>query len=500
MFNRPASILAVIISLCVMHNIYAADEGKVFTLAAVINTVLTRHPDLAIGNIDAAISETAAERIEGLLDPTVNASIGVSEDQTPPSSDFQPRETQLGQLSGNIIKPLASGGTLGASLEYNRTKQDFSSPLASQLATINPAYRSSLSLSYRMPLLRGSGRPEYTEALNASMSDIEAGRLQRELIARDLSLQTLNVYFRLLSDGVRVKLAEVTLKRANRLLEYQQFREKFGLIETADRMQAEALLATRKLEVQQARAQQVNDTVELNRLMLRAPDAPLNVVANEQPVRSGIGGLDDSIEDALSQRPEFQILEAQLKATESRLKIARNAKQIQLDVVAEVGTLALNEDAGNAAADTFSTADHFAGVSLELSDRLGRRVANADLRETELARQRVLAQRTQVKELIRDELAGVLSALTTGEEILKLARLSVEAEKKKFEAELSRYREGRSDTTTVIQFEGELHVAELQAELQLLSLLLADKQYAWAKGVLLDELGIQVPPYEGVMQ
>jgi len=236
----------------------------------------------------------------------------------------------------------------------------------------------------------------------------------------------------------------------------------------------------------------------LNRLMLRAPDAPLKLIANEHTLGGEITDLDVSFEIAQAHRPEFHVLNAQLDAAESRLRIARDTRQMQLDVVAEVGTLALDDTAGDIADDAFSTSDHFAGLSLELGDRLGRTAAKADLREAELARQRLLAQRNQVMEQIQDEIARVLSTLTTGEETLKLARQRVAAEKQKFEAEMSRYREGRSDTATIVQFEGELHAAELQAELQLLSLLLADKQYAWTKGVLLEDLGVQIPAYESV--
>ena len=375
-----------------MHPGYAADE-KVYTLATVINTVLEKHPDLAISNIDTSITETQTGRIEGTIDPILTARVGVNDDQTPSSSDFQPTETQFGQISGSITKPLASGGTLGASLDYNRTKLDFSSPFASQLATINPAYRNTLSLSYRLPLQRGAGRPEYNDALKASAADTEASRLQRDLVARDLSLQVLRIYFQLLSDDIRVKLAEVTLKRAERLVEYQQLREKYGLIEAADRKQAEALLATRKLEVQQARAQQVKDTVDLNRLMIRTPNAPLKVVINEHPVGGNIDDLDDSLQLALAHRPEFQILDAQLVAAESRLNIARNDRRMQMDVVAEVGTYTLDGNAGSAATDSLTSTDNFAGLSLELGDRWGRQTADADLREAELTRARVLAQR-----------------------------------------------------------------------------------------------------------
>ena len=57
---------------------------------------------------------------------------------------------------------------------------------------------------------------------------------------------------------------------------------------------------------------------------------------------------------------------------------------------------------------------------------------------------------------------------------------------------MRRYREGRSDTATLVQFEADLRSAELRAELQYLTLLLAERQLAWAKGSLLQELGLQM--------
>lgn len=420
------------------------------------------------------------------------------EDQTPPASDFQPDETHTGQFSGSISKPFSGGSTLSANIDFNRTKQNFSSPFASQLATINPAYRSNASLSYRLPLMRGAGGPDYNDALNASMAETEASRLQREVVMRDLSLQATNIYFRLLSDGVSVELADVAMKRAHRLLNYQEFREQFGLIETADRRQTEALLAARKLEYQQAIAQQTGDMTSLNRLMLRAPDAPVTVDVDEHSVSDTVGGFEASVAMALERRPEFLILQARLDAAESRVAIARNDKKMKLDVVAEFGTLGLDDDASGAANDVFSTADRFAGLSLELGDTLGRTASNADLQQAVLSRERILAQRNQTIERVEDELADVLSTLTTGEQTLKLARQLVEAEKQKFEAELQRYRDGRSDTATLVQFEGDLHTAELQAELQRLTLMLADKQYAWSTGELLDKLGVVMPAYKGM--
>lgn len=84
----------------------------------------------------------------------------------------------------------------------------------------------------------------------------------------------------------------------------------------------------------------------------------------------------------------------------------------------------------------------------------------------------------------------------TGGESLRLATGRMQAERRKYEAEAERYRDGRSDTATLVRFESELAAAELDVEMQRLTLALADHQFAWARGVLLDELGID--PMTGI--
>ena len=102
-------------------------------------------------------------------------------------------------------------------------------------------------------------------------------------------------------------------------------------------------------------------------------------------------------------------------------------------------------------------------------------------------------------EVVRDDIARTWTSLKSGIPAYRQARLRVEAEKRKLDAELKRYREGRSDTATVVQFEGDLSNAERQAELLGVSLNLAEKQLAWAQGTLLDGLGIG-PELAGAVQ
>jgi len=476
--------------------VYAEDaQGNAasqnMTLRAVLEAILSRHPDMALSKLDTAITENDESRLAALLDPTISGRLTLSDDQSPIASDFQPEKTQFGGISGQYLKPLASGSSFSASVDYSRTRQDFASPFAAQLAKINPAYRGGLSLSYRVPLLRGVDRPEYNQALLAVKADVQVSQLQRKIVARALSLQALSVFFNLVSDGLSLELAQAAAERANRLLEYQGFRERFGLIDDADKKQVEALLAARKMELQQAKARLRSNQVNLNRLMIRDIDAPLSVSVSDERVPLHAANLIAVTNIAVKKRPEFGILDAQYEAAESRLRIAQNTEKMQLDVVAELGTQSLESTSGDGVTKALDPQDRFVGLSLELSDTVGRRAARADIRMAELNKLRVQVQRKQFVERVRDEMATAITTLKTGAAVLTLANQRAEAEQKKYNAEMKRYREGRSDTATIVQFEGDLQRAALEATLQQQALLFTDKQFSWAKGVMLEELGVK---------
>ena len=479
-------IFAAVTLLVVIQPAMAANT---MSLKQVIESTLSSHPDLQLSRIDSAIAQTETRRIQGMLDPTVSASIKASEEKIPVSSDFQASETRIGQLAGAIAKPLDNGGTLSANFAYNRTSQAFNSPLAAQLSRFNPAYRNQINLSYRHPLLKGADKPDYHYSRLAAEAGIKSADIQQRIIAQQLTLRAVNAYYQLASDDINIGIAGQAVERAKKLLTYQRSRERFGLIEKADRLQAEALLAARNTDLQRAHSRRLTSLNILNRLMLRPANSELTVM-QEQTDEVTAPSMQQAYALAESNRPELAALQAQLESAEAQLNISRDADNVQLDVIAEVGTRSLDSNAVTAAARGFTTQDHYAAVSIELSDVLMRNSANAAIRKAELQRQRVLAERVSTLEQIKDDLSAAITAIRAGKPILTVARKQAAAEKRKFNAEMRRYREGRSDTATLVQFEGELRNAELNADLQALTLQLAARQLSWAQATLLDELAL----------
>ena len=471
--------------------------AKEMDLKAAIETVIASHPDLEISRIDRRIAQTESRRVEGMLDPVVTASIGASEDTTPTSSSFQPSETRLGQISGGIAKPLESGGKLGANFNYSGTSQDYpQSPLSAQLSSFNPAYRNQINFNYRHPLLKGNNRPDYFLSHVVSETGVRVADMQHQVDAHILALKTTNAWFQLASDDISIRIAEQATQRARDLLDYQHVRERFGLIETADRLQVEALLSARKTDLQRAHARRAGSLSNLNRLMLRAPDQEI-AVRNELIFEVAIPSMRQAFEVAENQRVELKLLQAQMEIADAQLAILRNDDDMQVDLVAEVGTRALDTSPGGAVAGGFSTKNHYASLSVEINEVLGRNSARAAIQKAELQHQRLAALREVTLEQIKSDLASAITSLRSGTPILLATRKQAEAEKRKFTSEVKRYREGRSDTATLVQFEGDLLSAELNADLQALTLQLANKQLLWAEGNLLESLNIDIAGSNG---
>ncbi|RLL52296.1 TolC family protein [Mariprofundus sp. EBB-1] len=460
-------------------------------LKQVLESIRDHHPDLQLNRIDRRIAMTESLNVEGMLDPTVSANIIASEEKVPVSSDFQASETRLGQFSGNIAKPLSNGGTLSANFTYNRIGNAYNSPFAAQLSRFNPSFKNQINASYRHPIFKGAGRPDYQQSMLAAEAGVDAARQQSLVTMHILSLQAISAFYQLAADDININIAQQAVKRSKKLLNYQRSREQFGLIEKADRLQAEALLAARKTGLQKAKAQRYNDQSSLNRLMLRPSAFEITI----HPITARdihAPSIADATEKALQFRPELQWLNAQMHVADAQLIMALDNDQVQLDVIAEVGTRALADSFGKGVTRGFEANDkrYYAALSFELSDVLGRKRVNAAIRKAELNRQRLKAQRIQVVEQINDDISSASSAISAGLPTLAYAKKQVVAEQRKFNAEMKRYRQGRSDTATLVQFEGELLNASLNAELQALSLQLAEKQLYWAQGSLLQDLGL----------
>lgn len=457
------------------------------TLSDVLQRTLAQHPDLSLSHIGTAMAETDAMRIEGMLDPQVKGAIGYSDEKTPTTSPFAATRTNISRLSGSITKPLQDGSSLTGMLNYNRAELTYPSSVPPTFqSTLNPAYQNQIDLIYRYPLMRGHGNPAYHQSALATENDIAGTRWQTEMIREQLAEQAISRFYQMAANEISLKLAHDAVRRAERLLEYQKMREQFGLIERAEALQAEALLATRKMELAQAAATLQLSRTALNRLMLEAPGNDITVSTDLYDTRIHTPPpLEALMMEATTKRPVFKMLDAQLAANSARLIAAQDTHDAQVDLVGQLGTRALTSTAGKAVGNGLNLNDRFASVSIELSDTIGGNTTRAAIRRAELARQKARIEKEQAMEVLQTTLADLHTQLQTSLLTIDAAEKRATAEKRKFDAEIKRYREGRSNTANIVQFEGELRSAELQAMLQHITAMMAKSRLDLARGILL---------------
>ncbi len=455
-------------------NIAAAEP---ITLSDAIREVLATHPDLTISHIQREKAEASVQTIEAQLDPLLGARIGYSDESNPVTNSFSPTGTTSSYLQGQASLPLASGGTLEATAQYSKSKVTAPFPL-----NPNPAYRGQIDLSYRHPLMKGAGRPDYHDAKKAAIENSRMARAQDLGTARQLALQTLTRYYTLSRQEITLQLAKESVERAERLLAFQKRQERLGLIEAADRAQTEAFLAARRLDLENSRAQLAAAQTSLARLMQSDTGSPVSTAGKRKRVKAQPISTAAAIDAALAKRPEFVALTARIAAAEAKLHQSMDKDEMMLDIIAQAGTRSQDAKAGKAFNSSFGGQDHFVGIALELGGTVGSEAGRSQIRLAELDRQQALAERRQLEENIKTEISNLLTTIRSEQRTLRAVEEQVTAEQRKYDMEMKRYKNGRSSTATIIQFEGELFSARLQAALRRIVLEQNLLQLAWSMG------------------
>lgn len=476
---------------CLCFALQTPVQAKALSLSDVLSYAFAKSPDLQASSVQVNMQRANSLQLDGALDMHYGASIGLSNEIAPTTNPFAPKETNAAFIAGQAVQPFTDGSTLTATLKYNRAELIYpSSVIPAFQSKPNPQYQHQIDLMYRYPLAAGSGNPNYTYQKEASLAEEKAARLRVALVKEKIAAQAIGMYAQFVLSDLSLKLAEDAALRAGQLLENQQKRESFGLVEKADRYQTEALLAARKLQLAQAKADKRTSQTALNRLMYQDANTPLTLKFNSPQIQ--LQSVSKLLLKAESKRPIFKVLEAQYTAAEAQLNLAQASSDYQLDLIGQVGTRALDGSAGTAFTRGFNPVhDRYIGISVEFSDVLDNKSSHAAVQKSVLVLESINIERHKTVLDLHTEIATLLNDLRSARITLKASKAQVKAEKKKYHAEIERYQKGRTPTSMVIQFEGDLRAAQLREAIQRVSLGVAEYQLALAVGELPELVGQQ---------
>ena len=439
----------------------------------VLQKVVDHYPSLRTSEYQVEKARQESIKVESTLGWQLSAQGSVNHDL---SLFGAPSDTV--NLAGSLARKLDSGASLSVNADINRTDSDYAiSPYLP-----NPATTTSLDVQYRQPLQRGVDNPDYV--LDRDNAEVQQRLASAERASRydQLASQLVDIYLGLARVQSQIANTEQAIVRSKRLKKYIARRFNLGLAEDKDRLQVEAQLKGHEATLQTLKQAQVKQVVALNRLMGREAQASLQL---QQP-QAVFEHNDMQLLPRVQQHsPALKSVDGRLQLAENSIRASRDARKDQLDMVVYLGN---KTNAGDTAGGSLKDSEVVGGLRLEYNRGLDRRGYDAQLYQAQLDRYAAISDKRQVMEDLKYNLASLLADRDSVKQTIQAYALSVTSEQKKLQDAEKRYRQGRTDTDQLIQFEAQLSAAELNLELQRIELLGVEQKLRLLTGQLWDNI------------
>ena len=428
-------------------------QQQQLSLKDFLTVIRTTHPLMKQEALAVDVQKARRYSILGQTDVRLTADASVSHSEPIQTSPFTPTSVDIYELQGKARRNFwYTGGELSFGLTSRYTGQQIAdislpgTPGETIQTGIDRLYEQSISLTYNQPLLENAGgaveRTEY-EALEYVVDATELTAIEnQESFLFDLGTRYID--WVLLTE--KELIAEERLELSGDELELVQERREANLVDEVDVLRAEDQVRIARQELLLIQSE------------LKALSAALNILAQGidfsrlKPAfklydTASLPASEQAYEDYRNRSRTLAALEFQRQELLRRKTGDRESARPSLDLNLGLGLRSGDPRFGNSF--DMNRADYTLGLSF--SHPLGNRSAEGRLLQTALQ----LEQLTYHTGRVSLDLNAQITALTVriGElvRILELNQQQIESAKRRTEAELGLYEQGRSELTFVIQ-------------------------------------------------
>lgn len=441
------------------------EKGTVsLSLQDCIFFALKNNLDIVATRLVPQIKETEIIEAKSDFDPT--ATLDISADRSETHTTSSATTGTFGSVQKNydfdagLQQKFLTGGDYDLSFKNNRLETNRLP--ASQ--SPNPAYTSSLTYTLTQPLLRdfgiGVNRADILIAKNNK--DISLEEL-REGVANTMT-ETEKAYWELVFALENLKVKELSLKRAEDLLETNETRMKAGSASQIEVLAAEAEVASRKQEViiAQKMLSDVQDNLKVVTNLIQDPKLwNFDIIPlDKPPLEAKEINLVESVRIAFQKRPDYQMEKIDLKNKDIKIKVAKNEVLPTLDLKGSFGLNGLDRHY-NDAFDEMSKGDYeswSAGLSFEYP--LGNRGARSKYKKRLLEKEKALIDFKNLEQRIMLEIREAVRGTNTDYKRVAAAETVRRLRERKLEAEEERFKEGLTTTHDILEYQEDLAEAQ----------------------------------------
>lgn len=471
-------------------------SGPMLALSDAVPQALRKNLGIAVSRVEKSIVEDSPEIAESAFDPLLSfsstyASTGSSGYWKSPSFSQTSQQSWANTLS--LAKQFAYGTEARIYGNFNRG-YNLNSLTSSTNYVVDAAVSAGVSVT--QPLLKGFGKTVNLAPLVTARQNVLRSGLSLRKETLDLIYDTEVAYWNLSASYALVSARLSSLRYAESVLEEAKKKRALDNATLEDVLQAEADLASRKVNLVHAR-QSVEDCDDALRKLLgeKGDEDEARVYQVASLSETGIDAETRSFGEWIRAVRSFDI-DLQIKEIESDLaelnrEVAENADKPSLDVVvgAELGSRERSPYDAFRGIVSENRRGYELSAGIVFSMPIGFRQSEAELRQAIKRQRNVENETAQVLQNAMFNARSAWRALEAARERFAAAELAMKMQKESFEGQCARYRLGAATMTDVLSAQNSLDSARLEAIQARLDLAVARAKTARLDGRILSENG-----------
>jgi outer membrane protein TolC len=455
-------------------------NGKLrLSLEDAVLLTLLNNSDVSVDRAQFDLSQFAVQRARSPFDPLFVAGFAPTRSVSPSSSSLVGAST-LSTLSQTSTAGYSQQFQTGTGVSVGMSTTRFSTN--SSFETVNPSFTSGLTFSLSQPLLRRFGLFANRAPIIIAQRGVRQSRANFEAQLNDTVQRVINQYW----DVVQARKTIEVLKKSLELAEASYQRDKraleLGALPPLDIYRSESQVAQRKVPVIQAEysLKQVENTLRQTiGADLDARAGALDLELTDSAETNGkleIVDLQESLANALMNRPEIDAQNQQLAIDDANARLAGNNLRPDLSLSATYASNGLGgvvfDNSGatpvlvsnGGFSDSLSQLGGFNfptyGISLQLRFPIRNSSAAADLGTALVSKRRTLYQMRSVQQSISTEVKNAVHDLEQAELVITAAQTSRDLASRNLAAEERKYQLGAQTIFFVLDAQNQLSLAE----------------------------------------
>jgi len=473
--NKLRTLLSMVLiasGFVIMTPLTATAES--FTLRQTLRQVLLTYPTVEIARLQARRAQQDIIRAKSALGWNLGGQVGANHDL----SQFSGTPSDSANLSADLSRQLASGGSFGIGGSYNYVDNSFSFGPTFP----NPSQLTRVDANYRKPLAKGTGNPIYNEGLRSARAGERIARANEQSVRDGLAIQTIELFYLAALTQAQMETATDAVTRARKLKSFVRRNARLGLSEEKDLLQAEAQLQARIADYDSLVTAWEQQRTSINRLLDRPRAAEFTPILQDKD-GSVDSDIDTILEQAKAYSPDLHRQQANIEIAESQLVTSKDSARSTIDLVLGLGY-------GNRqgpATPPVNQSDYAAGVRLEFRKALDNSGNEAVVTQAMLDRSIALREAERIRDDLKYNVTGLVAGIGKANISLTSQKRRVVVERKKVDEAFQRYRGGRTDTTQLILFENDYQIGKLARERHRIELLRQHASLELLRGILLQD-------------